>query len=73
MEIGLLMFGIGIATGAGAAAWLSARAQWIKGVRRWKDRKHGCGVWQLTYRNRYTPTIQDRSPRAVREPLFTSK
>ncbi len=50
MEYGLLMFMVGIATGAGASAWLSARAAWISGVRRWKDRKHGRGVCQLTYR-----------------------
>ena len=73
MEIGLLMFGIGIATGAGAAAWLSARAAWINGVRRFKDRKHGRGVWQLTYRQRFTPTLEDRGSCAVREPLKTSK
>jgi len=73
MEYGLLMFGLGIATGAGAAAWLSARAAWISGVRRWKDRKTGRWNWQLTYWQRFTPTIEDRGYRAVREPLTTSK
>ena len=73
MEYGLLMFGLGIATGAGAAAWLSARRQWSSAVQKWKDRKHSRGVWQLTYRSRFTPTIEDRSPCTVREPLLTSK
>ena len=64
--------GVGAVVGAAAVGYIIGRTNWINGVRRFKDRKHGRGVWQLTYRSRFTPTIEDRSSRAVREPLTTS-
>lgn len=73
MTCAMLCYSAGIATGAGAAVWLSARAAWISGVRRWKDRKHGRAHWQLTYRSDPKAGLgQDRGSCAVREPLTTS-
>jgi|GEM_PF-3927913 len=73
MTCAMLCYGVGIATGAGAAAWLSARTEWTNGVRRFKNRKHGRPHWQLSYRPDAKAGLgQDRIPRAVRESLKTS-
>ena len=64
-------FSFGLVIGTGLATWHASRVEWTRAVRRWEARRGQ--HWQLTYRQRFTPTLEDRGSRAVREPLTTSK